>query len=87
MDIWRIKNSINNGEINYKIGDIVVLFRRKGKNPRRLEYNTEYVVKEVIGDYLNIEIDSLLFKVHKTYMIQKSYIRDIKISRLISKIY
>lgn len=87
MDIWKIKNSIKNGSVKFKSGDIIILFRKKGKNPRRLEFNKDYIIKEVIEDYLTIEVDNLLFKVHKTYMIPKSYIRDMKIESLMNKYF
>lgn len=92
MDSWVIKNKIKSGEIPFKTGDKVILFRRKGKKgyPKRIKDNDEYIVTGVVNDFLVIAKHSLdgigfltSYRIHKTYMIQKSLMRDIKIDEIL----
>ena len=88
MDTWIIKDKIKSGYVSYNVGDIVILFRRKGKYPK-LEDDVEYTIMVVENDFLivsNHSGDGIGWnqgvKVHKTYMIHKRSIRDIKIDIL-----
>jgi uncharacterized pyridoxamine 5'-phosphate oxidase family protein len=91
MDNWVIKNKIKSGDIPFKTGDKVILFRRKGKKgyPKRIKDNDEYIVTGVVNDFLVIAKHSLdagfsdPYRIHKTYMIQKSLMRDIKIDEIL----
>lgn len=92
MGNWIIKNKIISGEIPFKTGDKVILFRRKGKKgyPKLIKDNDEYIVTGVVNDFLVISKHSLdgigfltPYRIHKTYMIQKSLMRDIKIDEIL----
>lgn len=87
MDTWKIRDNIRSGVIEFKIDDIVVLFRRKGKNPRNVVFNKDYIVMDKDSNTLLISCleNDEKFKIHKTYMVPKSYIRDTKIEKIIKK--
>ncbi len=87
MDTWKIRDNIRSGVIEFKIDDIVVLFRRKGKNPRSVVLNKDYIVVDKDENTLLISCleSGEKFKIHKTYMVPKSYLRDTKIERIIKK--
>lgn len=86
MDTWKLKDSIKSGRVIYEIGDVVVLFRKKGKNPRRLNFKENYIIKDIINNILVIDLDGFDYKVDKIYMMPKKYLRSIKIDSLMSKI-
>ncbi len=87
MDTWKIKDNIKSGFIEFNVDDVVILFRRKGKNPRNIVFNKDYIVRYKDDNALGVSSlnDDQIFKIHKTYMVPKSYIRDIKINKLIKK--
>ena len=89
MDNWIIVDRIKRGMFQYSIGDEVILFRRKGKYPRDIDESATYTITDIQGDFLIVNIRALNgmgwmspVKVHKTYMVPKYGIRDIKIDLL-----
>lgn len=91
MNNWIIKDKIKRGLISYNIGDEVVCFRRKPNgHPRGIENNTIYTIKGIdLDDHLHVakrSKDGYGFmqpiRVHKTYMINKSELRNIKLNSL-----
>ena len=83
LDIRYIKDMIKNGEVDYKIGDIVVLFRRKKNGyPKSVCDGLEYRVGDIKGDSLVLYIEEPFgqAKVHKTYMVHsdvwRRHLRD-----------
>lgn len=87
-DIWKAKDFIKRGLITFKKGDRVYLLRKKGSYPKVLEFDKEYVISSVENDFLTIEIDTYPFnkqcKIHKTYMVNKSILRDIIIDSILN---
>ena len=84
--IWNLKDNIKRGYITFQEGDVVVVFRRKSNGyPNRIKDGVEYEVKSVSDDSLFVSNGEYLqtIKVHKTYMIQKSMIRDFKINSIL----
>lgn len=87
MDAWKIRDLIITGVIKFNINDVVILFRRKGKNPKNIEYDQDYVVISIDMDFLLVEsISKQVFKIHKTYVVPKYYIRNMKIDKIIFNI-
>lgn len=78
MDTWSITNVIKSGDVKYYVNDVVLCFRRKTNGyPKRID-NGEYVVTKVQNDFLyvaksplNINITTMIVKVHKNFMIHK----------------
>ncbi len=83
MDNWIIIDRIKRGLITFSIGDEVIRFRRKkGKYPR--VGDSVHVVDKIEGDFLWISPPGYLsVKVHKTYVIKPSDLRDIKIEMIL----
>lgn len=87
MDTWKIRNAIISGAIKFSINDVVILFRRKGRNPKSIEYGQDYVVISIDMDFLLVEsVSKEVFKIHKTYVVPKYYIRNMKIDKIIFNI-
>lgn len=89
MDNWIIRDKIKRGLISYHVGETVVLFRRKKTYPK-LEDDVEYTIQSIENDFLFVRKNnpnglgySQPIKVHKTYVISKSGLRDIKIDILL----
>jgi hypothetical protein len=91
MDSWTIVNQIKNGRITYKVGDKVICFRRKTNgHPRRIKDYVEYTIKSITNDDFHVATHSLdgigwnnEIKIHKTYMISKNELREIKINQIL----
>jgi len=87
MDTWKLKDLIRSGKVEYCIGDIVVLFRRKKScYPRSIEEGKEYRVGDVAGDSLVLYTETPWphrRKVHRSYMIHKEFWRDWKLSLIL----
>jgi 2,3-bisphosphoglycerate-independent phosphoglycerate mutase len=90
INTWIIKDRIKRGLVTYIKNDIVVLYRRKGKYPAAIKDDINYTVQSVEKDFILVSVHSTdgrgwmqPIKVHKTYMIHKSSIRDIKIDILL----
>lgn len=91
MDNWIIKNMIKNGLITYIIGDEVVLLKRKKSGyPRSIKDGEVYIVTSIENDQIIVSQHSSdgigwlqQIKVHKTYLINKSKLRDIKINSIL----
>ncbi len=97
MDTWTIKNNIKEGKVKFKVGDKVICFRRKTNgHPRKIKDDIEYTIKSIVNDDLfvthSLEIQTVqigwihnidqTIKVHKTYMISKADLREIKINEI-----
>jgi hypothetical protein len=86
---WVLIDRIKRGIIEYKKGDAVILFRRKGKNPKKIFFDKTYYVFEIENDKLFL-VESLDYKsypplaiaIHKTYMIHPWYLRNFKIEMI-----
>ena len=91
MDSWTIKSNIRDGKVRFKVGDKVICFRRKTNgHPRKIKDDVEYTIKSIINDDLLVTTHSLdgigwsqVIKVHKTYMISKADLREIKINEIL----
>lgn len=91
---WLIVDMINNGLIHYQKGDKVVLFRRKSNGyPKSIKDGIEYTIRGIYGEGIEVALNSFdgvgwmqSIKVHKTYMIQKDVLRNIKLSKILSTI-
>jgi hypothetical protein len=91
MNYWILKDKIKRGLISYNIGDEVVCFHRKTNGyPRGIKDNSIYTIKNIDSDgHLHVAMrasDGVGFmrpiRVHKTYMINKSELRNIKLNYL-----
>ena len=91
MNNWIIKNYIKNGDITFNVGDKVFLYKRKKNGyPKKIIDDTPYIIKDIINDVLVIALHSLdgvgwsqIIKVHKTYMIENSIIREEKLNSIL----
>jgi hypothetical protein len=93
MNIWILKDKIKRGIIYFGIGDEIICFHRKQNgHPRSIKDDVIYTVKSVDSDghiYVsNRSSDGLGWvqpiRVHKTYMIPKYILRDIKLSEILN---
>lgn len=95
MNNWVIKDNIKRGKTKFFIGDEVIVFRRKNNgHPRSLKDNETYIVRKVENDCLIITEARIGYetsfidehkKVHKTYMISKRYLREVKINSILKE--
>jgi len=93
MDKWVIKDGIKRGKTKFLEGDEVIVFRRKNNgHPRALKDNEAYIIIKIENDSLIVaqhSSDAVGFlepiKVHKTYMISKRYLREIKINSILEQ--
>lgn len=87
MDSWTIKSNIRDGRVKFRVGDNVICFRRKTNgHPRKIKDDIEYTIKSIVNDDLLVteSIDWFqAIKVHKTYMISKADLREIKINEIL----
>ena len=91
MDTGSLIGYIKNGSVDYKVGDKVICFRRKTNgHPRRIKDDVEYTIKEINQDDLivtNHSLDGIGWnvgiKVHKTFMISRKELREIKINEIL----
>ena len=89
MDKVQIKDGIRIGDIKYRIGDSVVLIRRKKNGyPKALEDNRVYKIDSLENDNIIIKkpksgISST--KVHRSYVVPVSYLRNDIIEKLLEE--
>ncbi len=91
MNNFVIREMIRSGSITYKVGDKVILFRRKGNGyPKGISDGEIYIVRRVENESIEVakhSTDRIGFlqsiKVHKSYMIPIYLYRDIKINSII----
>jgi len=91
MNQWKIKDMIKKRQITFKIGDEVIVFRRKKNGyPRGLKDGVSYFVREIHNDIIIIGEHSsdgigfkFLRKIHRTYIISKIKLRDLKIESIL----
>lgn len=86
----KIKYLIKDGSVKYKIGDEVIVYRRKRNGyPKFLKDNVVYIITNILPDgHLLLKYDSDVYlkpKVHKKYVINKSLLRDIKLDYILNK--
>lgn len=93
MNTWCIIDDIKRGKTEFSEGDEVLVFRRKTNgHPRGLKDDKIYFVKKIENDCLIVaehSSDGIGFlqpiKVHKTYMISKRFLREIKINSILKE--
>jgi hypothetical protein len=91
MDTGNLIGHIKNGSVDYKVGDKVICFRRNSRgHPRSIKDDVEYTIKSITYDDLFVATHSLdgidwnqIIKVHKSYMISRKALRDIKINEIL----
>lgn len=92
MNEWVINDMIKMGKVTYNIGDEVVILKRKPNgHPRGIKDNVTYTIKHIDSDgHLMVASRSSNgigflqpIRVHKTYVINKSILRDIKLSSIL----
>lgn len=95
--IWRIQNSIKNGEIEFKIGETVSFFSKRADGyPRNFNIGDEGIVISIQLNHLicnfhdkdHISMRSILksVKIPKKYLANKSVIRDYKLRKILNNI-
>lgn len=91
MDTGNLIGYIKNGSVDYEVGDKVICFRRNSRgHPRSIKDDVEYTIKSITYDDLHVATHSLdgigwnnEIKVHKSYMISRKSLRDIKINEIL----
>jgi hypothetical protein len=93
INSWIIRDMIKTGKITFSVGDEVVCFHRKSNgHPRSIKDNISYFVRGVNYDghmfVAEHSTDGVGFlqpiKIHQTYMIPKSFLRDCKLNSLLN---
>lgn len=88
MDKTAIKDGIRMGDIEYKVGDSVVLVRRKKNGyPKSLLDGVVYKVDSIENDNIIIRKPKLGInstKVHQSYLVPVVYLRNEIIESLLS---
>ena len=92
-ETWKIVDMIKKGIISFQKDDPVYVFRRKKNgHPRALKDNEEYFVLNQDSDSLFVSQHSFdgvgwksPIRVHKTYMMNKQTLRQIKINSLLNE--
>lgn len=95
MDIWKIKDKIKNGTIDFNVGDEIVVFRRKKSgHPRSIKDGVRFYVSKVEKEFLMVAEhtpDGIGWmpsvKVHKYYVIPKYIWREIRLSTILDDIF
>ena len=90
---WKLVDMIKKGVITFQKGDVVKVFRRKVNGyPRGLKDDEEYFVRNTDSDSLFVAQHSSdgigwlsPIRVHKTYMMNKQTLRQIKINSLLNE--
>lgn len=91
MNEWVINDMIKMGKVTYNIGDEVVILKRKSNgHPRGIKDDVVYTIKSIDMDgHINVREHSSdgvgwlqPIRVHRTYMINISILRDIKLDYL-----
>jgi hypothetical protein len=87
----QIKDLIKRGFLTYNLGDDVILFRRKNNGyPNKIKDEIIYTIEEINhdGHVFIREKDSepsVRIKVHKSYLINKSILREIKLNSILGE--
>jgi hypothetical protein len=92
-ETWKLVDMIKRGIISFQKDDSVYVFRRKKSgHPRALKDNEEYFVRNIDSDSLFVAQHSSdgigwlsPIRVHKTYMMNKQTLRQIKINSLLNE--
>lgn len=90
---WKLVDMIKKGVITFQKGDVVKVFRRKVNGyPRGLKDDEEYFVRNIDSDSLFVAQHSSdgigwlsPIRVHKTYMMNKNTLRDIKLNSILGE--
>jgi len=94
MNTWILIDKIKRGLIEFKEGDEVICFHRKGNgHPRAIKESITYIVKSIDSDghmmvaqHSSDDVGFLqTIRVHKMYMIQKNVLRDIKLNSILNE--
>lgn len=88
--IW-IRDAISKGEVNFYVGQKVVLYRRKASGyPKFLDENQTYIIKYLgtedvtIQEEVNIKfLHPKIWKLNRAFLIPKDKCRDILISEIL----
>ena len=90
--VW-IRDAINKGEVNFYIGQKVVLYRRKASGyPKFLDENKTYIIKFLGSEDVTIQEEThpkmllagfIMWKLNRTFFIPKDKCRDILISEIL----
>ena len=90
---WKRVDMIKKGVITFQKEDVVKVFRRKVNGyPRGLKDDEEYFVRNIDSDSLFVAQHSSdgigwlsPIRVHKTYMMNKNTLRDIKLNSILGE--
>lgn len=90
---WKLIDMIKRGIISFQKDDSVYVFRRKKNgHPRALKDNEEYFIRNIDSDSLFVAKHSTdgvgwlaPIRVHKTYMMNKNTLRDIKLNLILEE--
>ena len=93
MNSWKINDMIKRGIITYHKGDDVVIFKRKSNGyPVGIKDDVVYNIRVVERDSIYVAQHSSdgvgwlqPIKVHKTYMISKRILRNIKLNSILDE--
>lgn len=92
---WKIKDMIKRGQLQYNVGDEVVVYCRKSNGyPKALKDDITYYIKQILSDgHLivsntnnpKIGYEYSTIKVHKKYVIDKSILREVKLNSILDQ--
>ena len=86
---WKLVDMIKRGIISFQKNECVYVFRRKRNgHPRALKDNIGYFILSEDSDSLFVfqtdgTENTAAIKVHKTYMVNKKTLRDIKLNLIL----
>ncbi len=94
MNNWIIKDKIKRGLIDFNLGDEVICFCRKSNgHPKSIKDGVVYVIKHIdLDGHLMVAQRSSNgvgflqpVRVHKTYMINTSELRNVKLNSILNE--
>lgn len=84
----KLRDRIKYNKTIFQKGDKVFLIRKKSNGyPKNIEFNTEYIVRNVLGDHLAF-VNSVgkVFCVNKTFFTKKLDLRDINLEKMLKNL-
>jgi hypothetical protein len=91
MNVWKLVDKIKSGSVTYSPGDELILIRRKSNGyPNAIKDDEQWFLKKEDREFLIIAKRSLNGigwlqekRIHRTYLIPKYYLREIKLEELL----
>jgi len=83
-----LRDKILYNKIVFKVGDKVVLLRKKANGyPKQLDFDVEYIVKRINGEQILIkDLSGKEFFINKTFFTKKGDLRDTYLEKILKNI-